>query len=313
MNDPGGETMTFDPIPLGALPPLPPLRLAVVGHVEVVTHLPLECLPGPGMVQRAEQVLDLPGGGGAVAAVQLARLCEAPVRFYTALGRDESGEAAAAQLRELGLDLQVAWRDSPTRRGVSLSDRTGERSIVVIGERLSPAAADPLPWQELIGMDGVYVTAADAPALRLARAAAVLTATPRVRETVLRSAAVPLDALIGSGLDPAEQLQDGPLDPLPRLHIATRGAAGGVVERLCAFRAPKRLAPVRDAYGAGDSFAAGVTAGLAAGWRPEEAISLGCHCGNACLDGLGPFATQLRRSQVGAPPNQSPRSSSPGR
>jgi ribokinase len=44
-----------------------------------------------------------------------------------------------------------------------------------------------------------------------------------------------------------------------------------------------------DAYGCGDSFAAGVTAGLAAGWSPEQAISLGCHCGAACATWLGPY------------------------
>jgi len=61
------------------------------------------------------------------------------------------------------------------------------------------------------------------------------------------------------------------------------------------FAAPQRLRPVRDTYGAGDSFAAGVTAGLAAGWDLAAALSLGCHCGSACLDGRGPYPGQLRR------------------
>lgn len=291
--------MPFDPLPLEALPPLPQLRLAVVGHVEVVTFLAVDALPAAGTVQPAQQVLDLPAGGGAVAAVQLARLCEAPVRFYTALGRDQAGHLALEQLTALGLDVRVAWRDSPTRRGVSLTDPAGERSIVVIGERLSPAASDALPWEELSAMDGVYVTATDADGLRLARAAAVLTATPRVREPMLRQAAVQLDALIGSALDPAEQLLAGPLDPLPRLRIATSGAAGGLAEPIGSFHAPPRARPVCDAYGAGDSFAAGVTAGLAAGWSAIEAISLGCHCGNACLDAFGPYGSQLGRWGTG--------------
>jgi ribokinase len=31
-----------------------------------------------------------------------------------------------------------------------------------------------------------------------------------------------------------------------------------------------------------------------AGWTTQQAISLGCHCGAACLDGPGPYAGQLR-------------------
>jgi ribokinase len=284
----------LQPIPLDQLPQLPPLRLAVVGHVEVVSFVVVEQLPRAGMVQTARDCLELPGGAGAVAAVQLARLSRAPVQFFTALGRDPVGEAAAASLTELGLELQVAWRDAPTRRGISLCDGSGERSIVVIGDRLAPRAADPLPWHQLARCHGVFASAADAQALRLARSARVLTATPRLRLPVLQEAAVALDALIGSALDPAEQVPPGTLQPPPALRIATAGAAGGRAEPLGPFAAAPHQRPVLDSYGAGDSFAAGVTAGLAAGWSPEQAISLGCHCGSACLDGLGPFASQLR-------------------
>ncbi|MFO8238259.1 MAG: PfkB family carbohydrate kinase [Prochlorococcaceae cyanobacterium] len=289
----------LQPIPLDQLPELPPLQLAVVGHVEVVSFVMVERLPQAGLVQTARRCLELPGGAGAVAAVQLARLSGGPVRFFTALGRDAVGKAAAAALAELGLDLEVAWRDAPTRRGISLCDGSGERSIVVIGERLGPRASDPLPWPELAQCDGLFASAADAQALRLARSARVLTATPRLRLPVLREAGVALDALIGSALDPAEQVPPGALKPPPALRIATAGGAGGHAEPLGPFAAPPRQRPVLDSYGAGDSFAAGVTAGLAAGWSAHQAISLGCHCGSACLDGLGPYASQLRRQDGG--------------
>ncbi len=266
----------------------------MVGHVEVMTFLAVDELPQAGVVQTARSCLELAGGGGAVAAVQLARLSGGRVQFFTALGRDAAGEAAAVALAELGLDLQVAWRDAPTRRGLSLCDASGERSIVVIGERLAPLASDPLPWDSLAECHGVFATAADADGLRLARAAGVLTATPRLRLPVLRQAGVALDALIGSALDPAEQVPAGALEPPPALQIATAGAAGGQAEPLGAFAAPLRNGPLVDSYGAGDNFAAAVTAALAAGWSAHQAISLGCHCGSACLDGLGPYASQLR-------------------
>ena len=89
----------------------------------------------------------------------------------------------------------------------------------------------------------------------------------------------------------------GDLDPEPGLVIATEGSAGGAVRPGGRFAAPRRDRPVRDTYGAGDSFAAGVCAALAAGWDVATALSLGCHCGASCLDGHGPYPGQLRRSQ----------------
>lgn len=271
------------------LPALPPLRLAVVGHVEWVSFLAVDKLPAAGLIGHAERFLEEPAGGGAVVAVQLARLLGRPVPFFTALGRDAIGEQAVERLEALGLELHVAWRDGPTRRGVSFVDGQGDRSITVIGERLTPTAADPLPFELLAECDGVFATAADAAALRMCRAARLLAATPRLRLETLRQAEVGLDALIGSGLDPGEAVPEGSLPLAPRWRIATEGAAGGRVEPGGRFTAPTLSEPVVDTYGCGDSFAAGVTAGLAAGWSLEQAVSLGCHCGASCASRFGPY------------------------
>ncbi|MEB3256216.1 MAG: PfkB family carbohydrate kinase [Synechococcaceae cyanobacterium] len=272
-----------------ALPALPALQLAVVGHVEWVSFLAVDVLPAAGRIGHASAFLEEPAGGGAVVAVQLARLLGRSVPFFTALGRDAIGEQAVERLTALGLELHVAWREAPTRRGVSFVDGHGDRSITVIGERLTPTAADPLPWAQLAECDGVFATAADVAALRACRAARVLTATPRLRLEVLREADVSLDALIGSGLDPGEAVPEGALPRAPRLQIATEGANGGEVRPGGRFVAPDLQEPVVDSYGCGDSFAAGVTAGLAAGWSVEQAVSLGCHCGAACATRFGPY------------------------
>jgi ribokinase len=200
----------------------------------------------------------------------------------------------------MGLELHVAWRQAPTRQAITFIDGDGERTITVIGERLAAHGSDALPWEGLSDCDGVFVTAADAAALRQARRAKVLTATPRTRLDVLQEAGVQLDALIGSALDPAETYRDGDLNPSPTLVIRTEGARGGQVSPGGRFLAPQRKRPVADTYGAGDSFAAGVTAALAAQWPLAAAISLGCHCGAACLDGRGPYGGQLRQAKSGA-------------
>jgi len=271
-------------------PALAQLELAVVGHMEWVSFVAVEQLPAAGVVQHARAFREEPAGAGAVAAVQLARLTGRRVRFFTALGRDATGEQAAARLEQLGLELHVAWREAPSRRGVSFVDGDGERSITVIGERLSPAAADPLPWQELAQCHGVFVSAADAAALRHCRRARVLTATPRLRLPVLEASGVAVDALIGSALDPAEHVPSGALSQPPRLRIATEGAAGGWSEPGGAYPAQPLQGPLLDSYGCGDSFAAGVTAGLAAGWSAAAAITLGARCGAACAGLFGPYA-----------------------
>lgn len=265
------------------------LKLAVVGHQEWVTFLQVDALPQPGRISRALRDLEEPAGAGAVVAVQLARLTGQRIPFFTALGRDAIGERSVARLQELGVDPLVAWRDRPSRRGISLVDDGGDRAITVIGERHTPVAQDPLPWELLAGCDGVFVSATDAAGLRLARKARVLTATPRLRLPVLQEASVTLNALIGSGLDPSEQIPYGALNPPAALTIATEGAEGGILTPGGRYRASTPPGPVVESYGCGDSFAAGVTAGLAAGWAPTQATHLGATCGAACVTRFGPY------------------------
>ncbi|WP_399227521.1 PfkB family carbohydrate kinase [Synechococcus sp. CS-1331] len=278
------------PVAMGFDSALEGLSLAVVGHVEWVSFLAVAELPGPGCICQAQAFREEPAGGGAVAAVQLARLSRLPVKFYTALGRDGIGEQAAARLLDLGLDLEVAWRDAPTRRGVSFVDPAGDRAITVIGQRLQPEASDPLPWADLALRDGVFVTATDAPGLQLCRQAGLLAVTPRLSMALVAASGVICDALIGSALDPAERVEPGELHQPPRLRIATEGAAGGWSEPGGRYPAQALPGLLVDSYGCGDSFAAGVTAGLAAGWSAAEAICLGSRCGAACATVFGPYA-----------------------
>ena len=48
-----------------------------------------------------------------------------------------------------------------------------------------------------------------------------------------------------------------------------------------------------DAYGCGDSFAAGLTFGLGRGMAIDDALSLAARCGTVCLTGRGPYEHQL--------------------
>ena len=251
------------------------MRCAVVGHVEWVDFVPVERVPEAGEILTTNDHWAEPAGGGAVAAAELLRL-GAETTFFTAVGEDELGRRAEEALRANGLRLEVAVRAAPQRRALTYLDSRGERTITVLGEKLHPLGADPLAWEELDETDGVYFTAGDQAALRQARRARVLVATARELPT-LRSAGVQLDALVHSARDPAERYEPGDLDPAPRLVVSTEGSDGGryVADGKEGRWAPAPLpGPLADTYGAGDSFAAGLTFALAQGLAPQEAVEL---------------------------------------
>jgi ribokinase len=80
--------------------------------------------------------------------------------------------------------------------------------------------------------------------------------------------------------------------------VRTAGADGGTYTtadgRTGAFPAAPLPGPVVDAYGCGDSFAAGLTFALGRGDDVEEALAFAAQCGAACLTGRGPYPGQLR-------------------
>jgi ribokinase len=269
------------------------MRTAVVGHVEWVTFARVPEVPRSGDIVHASEVWELPGGGGAGAAAQLAKLA-GNCLFITALGDDETGHRAAAELEAMGVDVAAAWRPGPTRRAFTHVDEAGERTITVLGERLAPLSNDDLPWDDLAGVDALYFTAGDEGALRAARAAGVVVATTRAGEAL--AAGVELDAVVGSALDPSETYRRGDIDPEPRLVARTEGAAGGSYETdagISRFDAPPLPGPVTDRYGAGDSFAGGLAFALARGDGDEAAVALAARCGAAALTGRGPYEGQL--------------------
>jgi ribokinase len=272
------------------------MRAAVVGHVEWIEFGRVDHMPAPGEIVHVSDSWQEPGGGGAVAAVQLAKLA-GDATLYVALGGDEIGHRAKRELEALGVRVEAVFRPEPQRRAFVHVDAAGERTITVIGDRLGPRAEDPLPWGELAETDALYFTAGDAGAARAARAARTLVASARGLET-LAVAGVELDALLASGKDPGERYAPGDLEPPPRLVVRTAGADGGEYEthegEPGRWGATPLPGPVSDLYGCGDSFAAGVTYGLGAGMPIGEALELGARCGAACATGRGPYAGQLR-------------------
>jgi ribokinase len=261
------------------------MNLAVVGHVEWIEFVRVERVPQTGEIVHAQEVWAEAAGGGAVAAVQLARLAGSSTLF-TAVGDDELGRRVAEELARYGVEVHAAVRAGPQRRGFTYLDAEGERTITVIGERIGPRRSDDLPWDGLSTMDGVYFVSGDPAAVRAARTAKILVATARSLAD-LREARAELDALVRSRNDQGETYKPGDLDPPPRIEVATVGHRGGSynVEGGAPrhFHAAEVPGPVQDTYGAGDSFAAGLTYGLAEGLSVDEAIALAARTAAAAL------------------------------
>jgi ribokinase len=276
------------------------MRTAVVGHVEWVQFLRVDHLPAAGEIVRTSDSWELPGGGAPVAAVQLLKLASDCV-FITALGDDELGHRALAELRALGLDVHAVFRDAPQRRAITHVDARGERTITIVGERLHPRGDDPLPWDELGEIDAAYFTAGDGGALGAARSTRRLVATTRVLP-LLQASAVSPDAVVGSDRDRDERYETGDLDPPPDLAVLTRGGEGG---RFSLDGGPWQEfdptpvpGPVVDAYGCGDSFAGALAFGLAASGEPSRAVDIAARCGAAVLTGRGPYERQLSAPEL---------------
>lgn len=267
------------------------MRVAVVGHVEWTKLAQVDRVPEAGDVLHADRLWEGPGGGGAIAAVQLAKLA-GECTFLTALGDDSAGRRSRRELERQGVRVLAAMREEPTREAVSMIDATRERTTMTLGGRLQPACDDPLPWDELGSFDAVYFVAGDVALLRRARAAAVLVVTCREIATAA-AAAVALDAMVGSGRDPAERYDADAMAEPPAYLVVTDGANGGTVavrgDAPRPYRAVSLPGPLVDTYGVGDNFAGALTYGLAATGGIDGALAIATRCAAACAAGRGPF------------------------
>ena len=265
------------------------MRVAVIGHVEWCEFVRVERVPLAGEIVDAEPLLAEAAGGGAVAAVQMARLagrCD----FFTALGDDELARRAIARLSALGVTVHPAKRPHPTRRGWVYTDLQAERTITVIGEKLVPELSDPLAWDVLDEADAVFFVAGGPGVLARSRTARILGATTR---SLPPGPGVELDVAIGSKSDPSETFAAGDLRPEPQFSVWTDGARGGRWRGSDGsegtYDAVEPPGAPADAYGCGDSFAAASTFGLADGRSIEDALALGAECGARALTNTGPY------------------------
>jgi ribokinase len=266
--------------------------------VEWIRFARVDRIPGAGEIAHSYEDWEQAGGGGGVAALQLALLAD-EATLFTVFGDDETGARSKAEFEERGVRVHAAIEPSPTRWALTQIDEHGERTITTVGPKLRPRGHDDrLPWHELAEMDAVLFVAGDVDALVRSRRARVLTATARELE-ILRRSSVVLDALIGSGEDDAERYRPGELEPPPELVVTTSGSLGGWMQPGGPFTAAPLPGSVEDTYGAGDCFMAGLTYALACGLDPHEAVMFAARRGAAAITGRGVSPQPVPFDRVG--------------
>ena len=271
--------------------PGPAPRVVIIGHVEWVTHAQGH-LPGRGRIADLHDPWCEPAGGGGVAAVAAARL-GAHVTLLTALGDDLTAAESRRLLEDRGVSVIAARASGPQTPVLTIIETGGERTIMVVGARMQARASDLTGTDLLASADAVYYTGEDPELLRVAREARHLVVSGR-RLADVAAAGIIVDVIVASANDPDESPAALPRALAPGAVVMTDGAAGGSIESHGSVRryAPAlQAAPIVDSYGCGDSFAAGLTAGLARGLGIDDAVAVGAAAGGLCATwrgGLGP-------------------------
>jgi ribokinase len=248
-----------------------PGSVVVVGSINVDLVVTLDRLPAPGETVIGGRFARHGGGKGANQAVAAAR-AGARVRFVGAVGDDDFGAEAVAELAREGVDVAGIARLEGEATGVALIavDREGRNQIAVASganARVDAAAARIETGDVcLLGFE-----VPDDAVVAAARAATEAGARIVLNPAPARPLAAELRGLATIATPNADEAQTLGGAPAIAAHtggpvIVTHGAQGAVVhDGGEEIRLPAPQVDVVDTTGAGDAFNGVLAAGLAAG------------------------------------------------
>ena len=192
----------------------PPMEIAVVGHTEWIRFADVDAVPPAGehrahdgtIGKRREAAVPSPpcSSRSSPARRLLHRDRRRRVRRSDRDGADGTGRRRPRRHATRHTEPARAHLGRPRRR-------THDHHA---GRPAGPAAADPLPWDDLAGADAVYVTAGDAGAFAHARRASHMVVTSRVLHESARHRRGPRRPG-GERAGPGERVE---IDALPGVH-----------------------------------------------------------------------------------------------
>lgn len=275
-----------------------PLRLAVLGGLNMDLIVRVAQLPRPGETVSGDDLLRAPGGKGGNQAVAAARL-GAAVSMIGRVGHDPFGRELSLSLRSLGVSTRwVHGSDRATGAALIVVDNHGENSIAVA----QGANADLLPEdvpRRVINRAQVVVASLEVPlasieaAFRLAQAAGVRTVLNAAPARAVPAAVldisdvvicneIELGSLIGRDVAASQEIAGArALSSFPeQLVVVTLGERGAVaVAGEEAYEQPTFPVSAIDTVGAGDAFVGGFVCGRWWSAGVGEALRWGCAAG----------------------------------
>jgi ribokinase len=254
-----------------------PVRLTVVGSINLDLAARAERLPRPGETVSGASFARVPGGKGANQAVAAARL-GAEVALVGCVGHDKLAEEALGGLREAGVEERWLVKDAPTGIALITVDAVGETTIVV-----APGANAELRPEDLTPGDvDAVLCQQEIPAETVARAAEL---APRF----FLNAAPGRDGAPEAEITIVNRLELEALGERPGLVCLTLGAEGAVLleDGNEAARAAPPAVEAVDGTAAGDAFTACLVVSLLEGRPREESLRRACAAGALAASRFG--------------------------
>ncbi len=266
---------------------------------------PVEKLPYPGRTEPVEDLNLISGGCAANTAAVLAKL-GAEVRLVALIGQDSFGDAALADLKRAGVNVEAVWREAqlPTSVAIVLIDGKGERSFYYRAggcEKLANhhVADGILRTAGIIHLGGAMkmLNLDLAELMGRAKSFGCITSLDTDWDIYgnwmrkLQGALPKIDYLITneeeatmlSGKDNPREAARELLGRGPKAVAVKRGERGAMLatkDSVAEF--PAYRVKVRDTTCAGDAFAAGFLLGVSLGRPLDESVRLGNAAGALC-------------------------------
>jgi len=260
-----------------------PVRLTVIGSVNLDLVAQAERLPAPGETVTGATFATYPGGKGANQALAAQRL-GASVALVARVGNDANAAAALVLLEVGGVNLAAVTRDATAPTGVALIavDQHGENHIVVApgaNARLVPAdiPADAPSGAVLCQLE-VPVATLEFVAMHATGFLALNLAPARALPLAIIERADLLVVNEGEAAFYGEVLHA--CRGLVAVTYGSRGAALFAQGREVARAKAPSISPV-DTTGAGDAFTAGLVVALLEQQAPATALQFACAVGAA--------------------------------